>query len=162
MKNVSLHAIRSATKIIQMRRDIEHNPQNILSKCLDCFAAFGSSDIEGSGALCKGLQGCTALCRRNWKHGQRPSGLHRQAMKACEKGKQKGKKSPSSGRNLGGRHAPLFSCRGKMVTKGNGLQFRLLAASLVTTNYGTSLSVDCKFEPYKSQGKSHDLSMPLI
>ena len=31
MKQISLHAIRSATKIIQMRRDIEHNPHEYLS-----------------------------------------------------------------------------------------------------------------------------------
>jgi hypothetical protein len=31
MKHFSLNAIRSATKIIQMRRDIEHNPQKYLS-----------------------------------------------------------------------------------------------------------------------------------
>jgi hypothetical protein len=31
MKNLSLHAIKFATNIIQMRRDIEHNPQQYLS-----------------------------------------------------------------------------------------------------------------------------------
>ena len=31
MEISSLHAIRSATKIIQMRRDIEHNPHKYLS-----------------------------------------------------------------------------------------------------------------------------------
>ena len=106
--------------------------------------------------------GLHSFVQKELEHGQRPSGLHRQAMKGVKRENRREKKSPSSGQTLGGRHAPLFSCRGKMVTKGNGLQFRLLAASLVTTNYGTSLSVDCKFEPYKSQGKSHDLSMPLI
>ena len=31
MEKLSLHAIRSATKIIQMRQDIEHNPHKSLS-----------------------------------------------------------------------------------------------------------------------------------
>jgi hypothetical protein len=39
------------------------------------------SDSEGSGA--------GAVQKGGWTHGQRSSGLHRQAKKACKKGKHK-------------------------------------------------------------------------
>jgi hypothetical protein len=40
VKKISLHAIRSAAKIIQMRRNIEYNPQNNLSNTLGGVQAF--------------------------------------------------------------------------------------------------------------------------
>ena len=39
---LSLHAVRSATKIIQMRRDIEHNPRKHLSNTLGGVKASSS------------------------------------------------------------------------------------------------------------------------
>ena len=75
--------------------------------------------------------GLHSFVQKELEHGQRPSGLHRQAMKGVKRENRREKKSPSSGQTLGGRHAPLFSCRGKMVTKGmaSSLGFWLLALS---------------------------------
>ena len=42
MERLSLHAIRSATKIIQIRRDIEYNPHKYLSNTPGCVWASAS------------------------------------------------------------------------------------------------------------------------
>jgi hypothetical protein len=46
MKKLSLHAIRSATEIIQIRRDIEHNPHNYLSDSPDGVQASASQSPD--------------------------------------------------------------------------------------------------------------------